>query len=72
MADFSAGAIRQQAPIWRQFVQEQAVEGIQDLLSDPATANNTTLILAAASILSHEGNYADALKFTHASTNLEV
>jgi coatomer protein complex subunit epsilon len=51
---------------------EQAVEGIQDLLSDPATANNTTLILAAASILSHEGNYADALKFTHASTNLEV
>eukprot|EP00271_Cylindrocystis_brebissonii_P020825 TRINITY_DN70_c0_g2_i1.p1 TRINITY_DN70_c0_g2~~TRINITY_DN70_c0_g2_i1.p1 ORF type:complete len:288 (-),score=66.76 TRINITY_DN70_c0_g2_i1:825-1688(-) len=51
---------------------EQVFSSLQGWLSDPVVGSNPTLLLMAGTVYSHEGNYNDALKHTHAGSTLEL
>eukprot|EP00897_Mesotaenium_endlicherianum_P007070 jgi/Mesen1/6391/ME000329S05552 len=51
---------------------EKALESLQEWLADPAIGSNTTLLLIAGTILTHEQNWNDALKHTHGGATLDL
>ncbi|EFJ49020.1 epsilon-COP [Volvox carteri f. nagariensis] len=51
---------------------EDVLATLQDWLSDSACNRNTTVLLVAGMIHAQEGNYPEALKCCHGSTNLEL
>eukprot|EP00850_Spirogloea_muscicola_P011804 SM000074S21714 [mRNA] locus=s74:540305:542318:+ [translate_table: standard] len=51
---------------------DQALSSLQELLSDAALLNNSTLLLVAGTIYSHEQNYTEALKFTNSGSTLDL
>eukprot|EP00270_Netrium_digitus_P008855 TRINITY_DN2673_c0_g2_i1.p1 TRINITY_DN2673_c0_g2~~TRINITY_DN2673_c0_g2_i1.p1 ORF type:complete len:290 (-),score=48.67 TRINITY_DN2673_c0_g2_i1:256-1125(-) len=51
---------------------EQVLATLQEWLADSVIGKNTTLLLIAGTIYSHEQNYNDALKHTHAGGTLEL
>mmetsp|Transcript_22348 Transcript_22348/g.31084 ORF Transcript_22348/g.31084 Transcript_22348/m.31084 type:complete len:292 (-) Transcript_22348:292-1167(-) len=51
---------------------DSVISTMQEWLSDPACSSNIQLLLMAASMLSYEGNYVDALKCCHSASSLEL
>jgi len=56
----------------RPFEKEKVLETIVEWLSDSALMANATVLLVAATIYSHEGNFNDALKCCHSALSLEL
>ena len=52
--------------------QDKALSGLSEWLSDPAVSSNSTLLLIAGMIYTHEQNYNEALKHTHVGGTLDL
>jgi coatomer protein complex subunit epsilon len=52
--------------------QDEVLVTLQEWLGDSACNRNVTVLLVAGTIYAHEGNYPDALKVCHGSSNLEL
>lgn len=52
-------------------MREDAVAAVERMLADPATAEDRTTQLMAASILDHEGRFGDALRAVKDKHGLE-
>ncbi|GBG62968.1 hypothetical protein CBR_g34668 [Chara braunii] len=72
-----AESIERDCLVYRSYIalgtcQEKVLDAILGLLNDPVMTQNPTVLVVGGTILAHEKNYAEALKFTNASSSLEV
>ncbi len=54
------------------FLQEAAVETVNQWMADPICNSNAHVLLVAGLIYAQEGNYVEALKACHAGQSLEM